>query len=299
MSWAAFAIVSAALSAVVAIFDSHILSHRLPDVRTYFLPLGVFHMTVALVILVLNPFPADTQLLPVLAAFGSGILAGGSSLIMLNVVRGGEISRIIPVINTSPIFVALISVGLLGETLGYLNWIGVVVTVAGAILISVQTDGAGKNARLQKSFLALILSSLLFALSNIATKYASDTLTFWSIYAANAIMVALAFLLPSARPSTLKQLAAVPRRWHVLGLIVGGQAVVVVAILLSVVAIQKGQVALAATAMGARPAFVFVYTLVLSRFFPNVLSEKRSASIIALKVAAIVLIVGGVALLTL
>ncbi len=299
MSWFTLATLSAALSGIVAIFDSHFLSRRLSGLGAYLLPLGVFHFIVALVILAIEPFPAGTQTTALLAALGSGVFTGFSSIIMLNIVRSGEISRIIPVINTSPIFVALMAIPLLGEKLDILDWSGVILTVAGAILISVQQDGGKKKAIIQKTFFALLFCSLLYAVSNIVAKYALDSLSFWTVYGANASVFGLIFILFSLRRSTYNQISTLEHRNRVIGLIVLGQSIVVVAILLSFLAMDEGPVSLVSTVIGVRPVFVFIYTLVISRFFPAVINERTTGRIITLKLTAIAMIVGGVAMLTL
>ncbi len=298
MGWAFIAIISAALSAVVSIFDSHLLTHRLPDLRTYLLPLGIFHFLVAVVLLAFHPFPPGAQTLPLIAAFGSGILSGASTIITLNTIRSVEISRVIPVINSSPIFVALIAAPLLGEVLGLQAWGGILLTVAGAVLISLQRGAGKKKVSLQRSFFALTLASLLYALSSVITKYALQTLTYWNLYSSNAIAMGLIFMVFAGRPQTIKRIGELPRRGRVLGLIVGGQALVVVAIVLTNLAMTTGPVAPVTAIMAARPAMVFFYTLVLSRFLPTILAEKQDKATILIKSLAIALTVAGVVLLT-
>jgi len=299
LTWITFAIVSAAITGVNAVLDSHLLSRRLPGLAAYLLPLGIFHFTVGLIMLFVKPFPADVTLLPVFAAIGTGIIGGIASVITLDVIRHGEVSRIIPVVNTSPLFVALLAVPLLGEMLNARDWAGIVLTVAGAVLISVQKDGGGGKTQVQKSFLALAFCSLLAAVGSTIMKYALGTLSFWNVYSANSMCLATVFIVFSARPATLRQLGALPRRNQVLGMTLLNQALVVVAIVLSVVAIQKGPVALASTVLSSRPAFVFVYALVLSRFFPQALNERLTGGIALLKFSAIALIIAGIVLITL
>ena len=299
MAWITFAIVSAAISGANAILDSHLLSRRLPGLSAYLLPLGIFHFTVGLIILLVKPFPAGAAPLPVFAAIGTGIIGGVASVITLNVIRQGEVSRIIPVVNTSPLFVALFAVPLLGEMLNIRDWAGIVLTVAGAVLISIQKDGGGGKTQMQKSFLALAFCSLLSAIGTTIMKYALGTLSFWNVYSANSMCLALVFIVFSARPATFKQIGSLPHRNQVLGLTLLNQASVVVAIVLSVVAVQKGPVSLASTVLSSRPAFVFLYALALSRFFPGVINEKLTPGTAVLKFSAIALIIAGIALITL
>ena len=284
---------------MVSIFDSYILSRRLPTLNSYLLLLGIFHGTAAIVIWLFQPFPADVQVLPLLAALGSGILSGTSTIITLNVVRSGEISRIIPVVSISPIFVALFAVPLLGEVLNFRDWSGILLTVTGAILISTQKSSIDKKVIIIKSFYALVLASLLYALSSIVTKYALESLSFWNLYSANAFCMAILFIIFSARPSTFRQIRVLPRRNMVLISVVIAESAIVVAVILSNLAIQKGPVSLVSTVISIRPAFVFLFTLILSRFFPGMLNEKLTRGIALLKFIAIAMVVGGVALLTL
>ena len=299
MTWVSFAIFSAALSGIVSIFDSHLLSRRLPNLNTYLLPLGIFHGTVALLVIVFQPISTTVPLLYYLAALGSGALSGLGSILMLNTIRKGEISRIVPVINTSPIFVALMAVPLLGETLNYRNWLGILATVAGAILISLQKSSGSQKTTLQKSFFTLAVCSVMFAVSSIFMKYALEALPFWNIYSITSLILAICFIAFSARPATFHEIKRLPQRNQIAALIVIGQSIIVVAMVLGTLSVQKGPVALASTVMGARPAFVFLYTIVVSRLFPKVLNEPLTRNIALLKFTAIALIVSGVALLTL
>jgi drug/metabolite transporter (DMT)-like permease len=275
------------------------LSRRLPGLNSYLLPLGIIHGSAALIILFFQPLPADVKALPLLAALGSGLLSGASSIIMLNTLRSGEISRIIPVISISPIFVALFAIPLLGDTLNSRDWSGIILTVVGAVLISIQKDTGGKKTTIQKSFFALALCSILFALSTTISKYALESLSFWNLYSASAFCMAILFILFSARPLTFREIRELPQRNRLMSLTVLAQSTIVVAIVLANLAIQRGPVAPASTVMSIRPAFVFLFTLILSRFFPNMLNERLTKSIALLKFTAIALIVGGVALLTL
>jgi drug/metabolite transporter (DMT)-like permease len=299
LSWVVFAIIGAALAGLVAIVDSHLLSRRLPGLASYLLPLGIFHLTAGIIILIVQPFPVDASALSLFAAFSTGLLGGIGTVIMMNLMRSGEVSRIIPVVSTSPIFVALLAIPLFHEVVNFRDWLGIIITVAGAFLISVQKDAGDKKAKLQKSFLAMIFVSLLYAFSSLATKYALKSLSFWNLYSANAIGFATMFLVCSVRSSAFKQVKELRHRNWTLALIIVAQSVIIIAIVLGNVAMQRGPVSIVSTLQSTRPAFVFLFALVISRLFPQLLNEQVSRSIIFIKCTAIALIVGGVALLTL
>ncbi len=298
MTWITVAIVTAAVMGVVAILDSHLLTRRLPSLWTFILPVGTMHLVLGLIILVLYPFPEQVGTTPLLVAFATGFIRSAAMLLMLNTMRSQEVSRIIPVVHTFPIFVAILAVPLLGEALGSLQWLAIFITVAGAVLISVQPGKEGGGARLQRSFAALLGSSVLIGIANTGTKYALADISFWNMYSVNAICFGIVFLLLSARPRTLRELRGTQKKSLAFGLLFLNECIALVGIILSFWAMQQGPVSLVSTIFGIRPAFVFIFALAVSLVFPAVLEERLSRGIIIVKVISIGLIVGGVSLLT-
>jgi len=118
------------------------------------------------------------------------------------------------------------------------------------------------------------------------------------MYGINAICLGLLSLLVSVRPSTLRDIRDMADRNMALGLITFNECLAVVGFILSFWAIEQGPVSLVSTILGTRPAFVFVYAVAVSRFFPRVLNERLSRGIVITKVVSIGLIIGGVTLLT-
>ena len=237
--------------------------------------------------------------MPLVVAVGSGIVRAAGALPMLRAMRSEEVSRIMPVVNTSPIFVAILAVPTLGEALGYAEWLAILITVAGAVLISIRRDSDGQGVRLHKPLVVLIVSSMLFGVATTASKYALDYITFWNMYSINALSLGTIFLLSSARPRILKEVRDMAQRNQVLALLLFNECIAVGGIILSFWAIERGPVSLVSTVVSTRPAFVFLYALALSLFFPAVLDEHLSKGVMVIKVIAISLVIGGVTLLTL
>jgi drug/metabolite transporter (DMT)-like permease len=297
--WISAAIATAAIMGVVAIIDSHLLARRMPGLGTFILPVGIIHLVIGLIILAVKPLPEGVEATPLVVAFASGIVRSGGTLLMLNTMRSQEVSRIIPVVHTFPIFVAVLAVPFLGETLGYLEWLSIFITVAGAVLISVQAEGEAGRFRLNRSFIALLGSSLLIGIANTTGKYALDYISYWNLYSVNAITFSVVFLLISARKTTLKEIRDLDQRGLALGLLFLNEVIALAGIILSYWAMQQGPVSLVSTILSIRPAFVFIFALVLSQIFPNVLEEHLTRRILIIKIISIALIIGGVSLLTL
>jgi drug/metabolite transporter (DMT)-like permease len=299
MNWITASLVTAATLALVNVIDSHLISKRMPSLWAFLVPVGVLHAIYGLVVLAFHPLPDDVGAFPWLIVAIATLTRAGAITLMLYAMRTEEVSRVIPVANTYPVFVAFMAVPVLGEALGGLQWLAILMTVGGAVLISLKAGAQGRTAGLRRSFVLLLASSLLFGVANTATKYALDHITFWNMYSVNALCFAAIFLLISLRPSVLRELRAIEPRGPVLTLLAVNETIALGAAVLSFWAMERGPIALVSTMMGVRPFFVFIYALALSRAFPAVLDEYLTRGIAVLKIASIALIVGGVAIINL
>jgi zinc transporter ZupT len=119
------------------------------------------------------------------------------------------------------------------------------------------------------------------------------------MYSINAICFGVIFLLLSLRPRILNELRDMKERGRALTLLTFNECMVMVGIILSFWAMERGPVSLVSTILSVRPGFVFIYVLALSRLFPTMLEERLSRGIVAIKIISIGFIIGGVTLLTL
>lgn len=299
MTWLTVAVIAAAMTAFVSIMDSHLISKRLPSFQAFLAPIGLVHSAVGIVIFSINSIPAGTDATTVLIAFASGIVRVSGALIMLRTMRSEEVSRVMPVANTFPIFVAILAVPFLGETLGWLQWLAIFITVAGAMLISVRRGAKGRGVRLRKSFASLVVASLFFGIANTMAKYALDDLSFWTLYGINAICLGGLFTLFSLRGRVLRELRDMAGRSRTLTLLGINEVAALTGFLLSFWAMERGPISQVSTILATRPAFVFIFVLGLSRLYPAALDERMGRRAVALKVASIALVIGGVSLLLL
>lgn len=299
MTWIPITLVATAILSVVSILDSHLISKRFISFRTFLIPAGSVHFVTGLIIMLTLPLTDTANAASLLVAFGAGIARVTAAFLMLRTMRSEEVTRIMPIINTFPIFVAIFSVPLLGEVLSVIEWMAIIITVSGAVLISVNWDSKSKGMKLRKSFISLILSSVLFGLANTGSKYALDYLSYWNMYGINALCIGGFFLLTSLRPRYLSEIRQMDRRTRTLFLTAFNELIATVGFVLTFWAIEQGPVSLVSTVTGTRPAFVFVYALLLSLFFPSVINEHFSRGVVITKVISIGMVIGGATLLSL
>jgi drug/metabolite transporter (DMT)-like permease len=101
------------------------------------------------------------------------------------------------------------------------------------------------------------------------------------------------------RRSTLVEIKNLDQRNQKMALLVGNQLFAAIGSSLSFVAIANGPVALATAIMNIRPAFIFLFSLALSRFYPNFINERFNKKTILAKFIGIALITGGVVIISL
>ena len=297
MDWAGMAIISAALLGVASVIDSHLLSKRLPSVRAFLLPVSFIHLTYSTVWFYMYPLPEGLGIIPLLAIIGSGVFRTAAILIMLDILKREEVSRVIPIIYTSPIFVAVLAVPMLNESLSLLQWVAIVIVVVGAVLITAERSPAGAGRGVGRMFLLLFASSLLWAISDICRKYALDFMSPMNGFCISTFVMAGTFLLVSLRPVIIKQLRDVAQKKHIFGYILLDETVSVIGIVLQFRAMEKGPVSLVATIIGSRPVFVALYSIALSFILPEFLIRFPNKKVMAIRLVAIAMIFAGISII--
>ena len=142
------------------------------------------------------------------AVFLAGFLAFTLYHVALNygeiTVGAGSASVLI---NTAPIFTALLAVAFLGERLRVLGWIGMAVSFFGAALISIgESEGFGLAPRAFLILVAALSSSIYFVIQKpYLEKYGAIAFTTYAVWAGS--LLSLLFL-----PGLISQIPAAPAR---------------------------------------------------------------------------------------
>jgi|TARA_B100000315_G_scaffold249922_1_gene281892 drug/metabolite transporter (DMT)-like permease len=298
LNWVNLAVLGAVTLGMVNVVDSHLLSRRMPSFRAFLLLLGISMLVSGLVVFYLYPLPENVDTWPMVVAVASAVFRLTSLTIMIYTLRTEEVSRVVPAFHIYPVFVAIIAVPLLKEVLSSLQWLAIVIVVAGAVIVSAKRNQGGTITWLGKLFPLLFGAGLLMAIADVASKYALDFISFWNMYWINALCMAGIFLLVSLRPRIIKELINMRRRSSSIGLLVLNEMLAVIGILLVFRAMENGPVSLVSTITGSRPIFVLIFVLILNRFRSGFLIEGQSdKGTLALRVIATAMIVGGIAII--
>ena len=301
MTWVLLALGSTITFAFISAMDKILIARFTPNPRTFIVMVGLTQFLLSIVIIPWTEWTGYTNQHIILAVV-SGLTSGGYLVLMFWVMGTQDVSRVIPVTSTYPIFVAILAFFLLGEQVGLLAWVGILVTVAGAALMSLgPTARAGDRGRGQVlAFVLLIFASLGFGLSQVFSKMVADSMDVWTLFFWRALGNGAACVAFTIRPSGMNDLIDTLRRPTSVGLILFTEgALVFVALAFLLGAIYSGPVSLVSTVMATRPLFVFALGIILSLGVSNVLNEPLERKILVIKTLSIVMTVGGVAAVTL
>ena len=301
MTWVLLSLGSTITFAFISALDKILIARFTPNPRTFIVMVGLTQFILAVAILPWVEWTGYSQA-DVALAVVSGLTSGGYLVLMFWVMGTQDVSRVVPVTSTYPIFVAILAQFLLGEQIGLLAWVGVVVTVAGAALMSLgPTARPGDRGRGQLlPFTLLIFASLGFGLSQVFSKMVADDMDVWTLFFWRAIGNGAACVAFTFKPGGMGDLISTLRRPASVGLILFTEgALVFVALSFLLEAIYSGPVSLVSTVMATRPLFVFALGIVLSVGVSNVLNEPLDRKILVIKTLSIVMTVGGVAAVTL
>jgi len=298
MDWVTAALLSAVSIGVVNILDSHLITKRMPSLRAYLLIASFFVLGYSILIAVRAPLPEGIDAWPLAVAITSGLIRAAGLGILLYTLKTEEVSRVVPVVYAYPVLVAIMAVPILGESLGVLQWLAVLIVVGGAVLVAIKKNSEGIKGRLGKTFLLLVLASLSMALAEVAGKYTLDYISSWNLYWITALCVVFVFLAVSLRRSIIKQVSGVVRQVKTMLLVFTTETLAVVGMVLLFWALERGPVSLVSTISGSRPLFVFISAWLLSRFWKGFLLEDRTVgTALAMRLLAIAMIVGGIAII--
>ncbi len=296
MSWITLAVLSALVLAIVNILDGHFISRRLPGVRIYLMLVGIMILFFSIILTLLFPLtpgiPGRILAIAVLSCF----IRVSGVLIMLFMLSKIEVSRVVPVVYSYPVFVAILAIPLLGEHLVQVEWLAIIMVVAGTIILSFQRTETSSSIQI-KPFVLLLGSSLLLALADISSKYVLDTLAFQQLVWLNSWVLSLACLAIGVRKFTFRQFGELQNKPGLLSFIFCNELIALGSNWLLLQAIQKGPVSLVSTISATRPVFVLLYAIILSRFLPGFLIWQQGLAMIVIKVMATVMIVGGIAII--
>ncbi len=268
---------------------------------TLLLLIALVQATIGIVLTAVLPWPEATILGPLGWAVLSGVLWGTGALFMFHALRSEEVSRVVPIYQTYPIFAALMAVVFLGEEVAPLDWAAVLFTVGGAVILSIRQDREYRRLFLHRSFFVLMLGSVIAASAFVIGAVALENLPVLNTHALRTLGLSGTLLLAALRRSHLHEIRElIRRRSPALALVsINEFGLANVSFLMVLWALSLGPVTLVTTLVSTRSLFLVLYSILLTLRFRGVLGEHITPGAVAVKLSAVALIVGGVSVISL
>ena len=299
--WILAALANPLVFSIVTLVDKKVLSG-------FGMPLPSFNLWVGGsqgifgTIVLLTSFPAGVNFIVLVQAWSIGVLQAFTLIFMFWMLKREDPSRVIPAMQTSPIYVALLAWLIFGESLSAWHWLAVMLAVGGSILSSVTVGSAGSTGRLvfQPLFLLLALGALLMASSQLITKAIIDDLSTLHIVSIRGLGLFTVMAIVFARPDALRTLVKFLKQPKKAPWIIVAEGVMPFnGHLLITYAIGKGPVALVSALGGARPIFVFSLTALGTWLAPKLVFEQFTRVSMLLKLLSASMVVAAVVIISL
>jgi bacterial/archaeal transporter family protein len=138
-SWQVWAVFSAVFAALTAIFAKVGVENVSSDLATFIRTIIVV-CVLGMIVFATKQFqnPADISGRTYLFLLLSGLGTGASWLCYFRALKLGNAAQVAPIDKLSVVLVAIFGVTFLGEKLSAVNWLGVALVAAGAILVAVR-----------------------------------------------------------------------------------------------------------------------------------------------------------------
>jgi bacterial/archaeal transporter family protein len=138
LSWQIWALLSAAFAALTAIFAKVGVENVNSDFATFIRTVVILAAIGAMLVGTGQwQSPSSVSGRTYIFLVLSGLATGASWLCYFRALKLGDASRVAPIDKLSVVFVAIFAFIFLGERLAALNWLGVALIAAGAVLVAI------------------------------------------------------------------------------------------------------------------------------------------------------------------
>ena len=296
-AWISLALGFAAVMAAVNVLDKRIIERYAPSIHLYALWAGFIELGTGCALLAAVSYRGlDTS--TALGGALTGLMRAISFLLLLAALRRGQVARVIPIFYSYPILVALMAALLLSESLPAQVWGAAVLVVIGVWLVSWERVTEDKGFGGPRTLLLALAASAIFALSTVISKQFLDDGSLWDFYSGSRVAFGLGLVGVLVLPDVRRGLVGAFRIRGFTGIVVLAELLVTAAIVMYLSAINLGPVSRVATVGAVLPSLIFIYSLILAKFYPGSFGHWVTRSTIRPQVIGITTITAGVVIVT-
>ncbi len=226
----------------------------------------------------------------------TGILAIVWIILYLFTLEIEKVSGVVPWFLTIPVFGYILGYLFLGETLSLSQQIGSLIILFGVAILSFDFSNAKQHRFKWEVALYMIPACFIIAVIGVIFKYVTVVDQFWisSFWVYVGLGTAGVFIYifsDSYRCQFMKMIKK--GKTKIVGLNVASEIASNVGNLLTTYATLLAPVALVYLVGNFQPAILLIFTLLGTRFFPNIITEDMSKRVLFPKIMSIVIIIAG------
>lgn len=304
MTWFIIALIAPLIWSIINHADKYLISKYFKGggVGALMIFVGIISLPLSLAILFLYPDILSITNSEIFILIASGMIYNLAVLFYLYALEEEDASLVIPFWQLSPVFAYFLGIMILGEKLTSVQLIGSLITLFGAMILSIEFGEDSKMKLRKRAVGFMILSSVCIALENVIFKKASiDDSFFWTSIFWNQIgmliFAIICFLYKPYRKSFFKTLDE--NGVTITSLNIFEQIGETIGIIINYSALLLAPAALITlVTYSAQPLFVFVLGIILTLLFPKFVKENLSKKHLIIKFVSIVIMIIGVYFVT-
>lgn len=292
--WAILSISAALLWSVVNIIDKYVLSKWIREPLVVIIIISFIGLIASGGVYFIYEFQPISYF-NILLALLAGVFHFFCYILYFKALKIEEVSRVVPLFYLSPLFILFLAAIFLGEVFTPSKYLGILLLVIGAILISLKNLSKISFGR---AFYLMVLSAFTLAINSVLVKYLLGFTDYWTIFAYERIGAAIGSIpiIYLYLPRLIDIIREHGKR--VIAILSVAEFLNLLALLLITIATSIGFVTLVNALSSIQPFFVLVLAVILSTFYPFFLKEEIGKSVILLKLSAILLMFIGAVLIT-
>ncbi len=287
MEWFIFAVIAPILWAGCNVVDKIIFQNYKISVFSSLIMLQLLNIPFILIFLLFVKINFDVF---AISGMFYGIISSASILFFSKAIKKEEVSRVISLYYTEPLFIAVFAAILLGEALTIIKYAGIGLLVISAIMVSYKKY---QGRIILSSSLFLVLSSVtIWSLLYIFLKWVSNftsvySFLFWSFI--GGILTASMFLLSDKlKKDFIRDAKGFDRFAWIARTMGNGIFWIATASFYTAISISK--ISVVGAIPSFQPFFVLLYVLLIGLFMPKLLKEENNSQTVMLKLLAVALI---------
>lgn len=293
MSWVLFAVGAAFFWSLNIVFDKYVVDNEIEDyvVTTIFCSFSAF------ILLGLISYYKGVRLSDIGLIH---LLLGGLYTLALMAYYSGigreEVSRFAPTLAIDTVFISIFAFIFLGESFGVVTYLGVLLVVVGAFLISLDDPVHSLKTFQSKTGVKLaIIAALVFSVRDILFKFSLEGSSHWTVLFGASIggLISIAILSIIKRKKILNSGDK------------GEEHLLFIGVLMAlgyysfISAINSGPVSLSSAVVKSQNLMIFFMTLLIERNHSEMIAEDMQKPIMVQKFVSVVLIILGLVMVQL